>query len=40
MVRTADPERGAIINKKLHPDSKEELEPMVSMDANCGGSFG
>ena len=40
MVCTADPERGTIINNNLHPDSKEEMEPIVSRDVNSkGGSL-
>ena len=37
LVRTADPDRGAIVNKKIHPD--KELKPITSIDSNSGGSF-
>ena len=37
LVHTADPERGAIVNKKIHPDT--ELQPISSIDSNSGGFF-
>ena len=35
---TADPERGAIINKQIHPDRK--LDSSVTIDSNSGGVQG
>ena len=35
LVRTADPERGAIINRQIHPDT--EMKPIISIDSNSGG---
>ena len=37
LVCTADPERGAIVNKRIHPET--ELKPIASIDSNSGGSF-
>ena len=37
LVCTADPERGAIVNKRIYPET--ELKPIASIDSNSGGSF-
>ena len=37
LVHTADPERGAIVNKRIHPET--ELKPIASINSNSGGSF-
>ena len=35
LVRTADPERGAIINRQIHPH--QEMKSIVTIDSNSGG---